>query len=77
MSNLSKRTFLFNPNKQIAVRKALEEGVPQLLATGLQAPIQAKVHSSSINHTVLEPEGEVFTITMKITVYPKKEETPA
>jgi hypothetical protein len=74
MSNLSNQTFLFQPRKMPDVKKALELGVVQALANGLNEPISAKVHSSVINHSVLEPEGEVFTITMKVTVHRKQEE---
>jgi hypothetical protein len=71
MSNLSNQKYLFLPKKMPDVKKALEAAVIQALATGLGAAIQAKVQSSVINHTVLEPEGELFTLTFKVSVYPK------
>ncbi len=76
MSNLSQQRFLFRPEKAQALKQALEASVLLGLEQGLGKPIKGKVNSSTINQTVLEPEGEKFTITLVVTVYPKQEESP-
>lgn len=72
MSNLSARKYLFRPEKQLELQKALGEKVAEALAASFQSPITTRVHQSSIQHTVLEPEGEQFTIMVRVTVHPKK-----
>lgn len=53
---------------QIAVQVALQEA--------LQMPLHVKVHSSSMGHTELFPEGDLFNIRLQVEVHPKKEEPP-
>lgn len=73
MSNLSRQNYLLRPEKALPLRKELESAAIEALGRILKTPIQARINSSSINHTVLEPEGEKFTIQIVVTVHPQPE----
>jgi len=58
----------------IALRKLLNELVPSAIRSILGHGTSHRVLSSSITHSVLEPEGASFTITFAVQVNEKKEE---
>jgi hypothetical protein len=56
----------------------VEEKVVEALVVGLEEPqLRARIQASSINHTVLEPEGEMFTITVRVSVFKPDKKTPS
>jgi hypothetical protein len=60
----------------VQLRKNIETLLVASLQDLLGVKLIHKVHSSSITHTDLLPEGDQFTISVVIETHEKKEPTP-
>jgi len=62
----------YNPRvDDLALRKLVEPAVQGAIQLVLGGDHYMKVHSSIINHTGLEPEGDKFTISLVVEVHAK------
>ena len=64
-----------NPNDLNPLTKEIDIAVRNALVSFMDSTkkvkVVTKVHSNSLNHTTLEPEGSLFTIHMVVEVHEK------
>jgi hypothetical protein len=59
------------------VKNHIEAAVRVALTEALQTPIHVRVLYSNVEHSELQPEGDIFNIQFRVEIHPKKEEQPA
>lgn len=65
--------LVYRPNDAAKLREQITIALHVALQETLKKKVQMKVNSSSITHTDLIPEGEMFTIVFQVVVHESKE----
>ena len=64
---------MYKPSDAAALRSQVTIALQVALQETLKKKVHMKVNSSSITHTDLQPEGDMFTIVFQVEVHEKKE----